>query len=92
VNNVRTKAVFDTGIILQAALSETGPSFASFRLMEEERIVVVLSPQVREEYADVLTRPAIRAKNPLLTAECAQQFLARMDAKAQTVTVIRPYL
>ena len=88
----RIKAVFDTGIVLQAALSEVGPSFASFHLMERERIVVVLSPQVREEYEDVLTRPAIRVKNPLLTEERAQQFLARMDARAQAVTVIRPYL
>lgn len=60
--------------------------------MEEGRVTVVLSPQVREEYEDVLTRPAIRAKNPLLTEERAHQLLARIDAKTQAVTVIRPYL
>ena len=34
--------------------------------MELGRITVYLSPQVREEYQDVLTRPSILAKNPQL--------------------------
>ncbi len=88
----RKKVAFDAGIVLQAALSEIGPAFSCVRLMEQERITVVLSPQGREEYEDVLTRPAIRVKNPFLTEERAQRILARFDAKAQLVTVIRRYL
>jgi len=90
--HVRKRIVFDTGVVLQAALSDAGPSFSALRLMGLELMVVVLSPQVREEYEDVLTRPAIRAKNPQLTEERAQAFLIRIDERTETVTVIRPCL
>ena len=62
----RKKAVFDTGVVLQAALSDVGSAFACLRLMEAGKIIVPLSPQVREEYEEVLTRPAILAKTQFL--------------------------
>ncbi len=86
------KVVFDTGIVLQAALSDAGPAFSSLRLMEQRRISVYLSPQVREEYADVLSRLAIRAKNPFLDEDRVQLLLAQIDANAQAVTVMRTYV
>ena len=89
---MRKRIVFDTGVVLQAALSDVVPSFSALRLMGLELMVVVLSPQVREEYEDVLARPAIRAKNPQLTEERAQAFLIRIDERTETVTVIRPCL
>lgn len=88
----RKKAVYDTGVVLQAALSDRGPSFHALRLLEEGRVIVVLSPQVRHEYEDVLTRPAIRRKHPFLTPERVQLLLDRIEARAEPVTVIRPYL
>jgi putative PIN family toxin of toxin-antitoxin system len=88
----RVKVVFNTGIILQAALSDGGPAFTCLRLMDLEQFAVVLSPQVREEYAEVLTRPSIRAKNPFLTDERARMVLSRIDTKAQSVTVIQQYV
>lgn len=86
------KAVYDTGVVLQAALSENGPSFMALRMLEENKVIVVLSPQVLQEYEDVLTRPAIQQKNPFLTPERVQRLLDRIESKAQSVTVIRPYL
>jgi len=88
----RKKAVFDTNVVLQATLSGRGPSFAALRLLEEGTIVGVLSPQARQEYEDVLNRPAVRQKNPHLTPERIQLFLDRMESRAEMVTVIRPYL
>ena len=85
-------AVFDTGIVLQAALSDRGPASVALQLMEESRIVVFISTQVREEYDAVLNRAAIRIKNPLLTNERVQEFLARIDAKTRVVTVIKSYI
>ena len=87
-----TTAVFDTGIVLQAALSDRGPASVALQLMEESRIVVFISPQVREEYDAVLNRVAIRIKNPLLTYERVQEILARIDAKTRVVTVIKSYI
>lgn len=88
----RKKAVYDTGVVLQAALSNRGPSFSALQLLEEGRVTVVLSPQVLYEYEDVLTRPDIRRKNPFLTPERVHFLLDRMEARAEPVTVIRPYL
>jgi putative PIN family toxin of toxin-antitoxin system len=64
----------------------------ALRLLDEGEIVVELSPQVREEYEMVLTRPAVRRKNPHLTEERAHDLLAHLYTVAQSVTVIRPYL
>jgi len=86
----RKKAVYDTGVVLQAALSNRGPSFSALQLLDEGRVIVILSPQGRHEYEDVLTRPAIRRKNPFLTPERVQLLLDRMEARAEPVTVIRP--
>src|SRR5712692_3611235 len=65
----RSKVVFDTGPVLQAALSDMGPAFQALLLLDEEKIVVFTSPLVRSEYEDVLTRQSIREKNPVLTEE-----------------------
>lgn len=86
------RAVYDTGVVLQAALSDRGPAFVALRLLEEGKVILVLSPQVRHEYEAVLARPSIAQKNPLLTSERVQLLLARIDSLAETVTVIRPYL
>ena len=77
---------------MQAALSDRGPASVALQLMEESRIVVFISPQVREEYDAVLNRVAIRIKNPLLTYERVQEILARIDAKTRVVTVIKSYI
>jgi predicted nucleic acid-binding protein len=39
----RKKAVYDTGVVLRAALSDRGPSFTALRLLEEGRVIVVFS-------------------------------------------------
>ncbi len=88
----RKKAVFDTGVVLQSAISNAGPAASCLRLLAAGKIIVPLSPQVREEYADVLTRPVVIAKNPLLTPERANLILRIIDLKTTPVTVIRPYL
>jgi predicted nucleic acid-binding protein len=59
--------VFDTGSVLQAALNPAGPSADALDFMDQDKITVYTSPRLRSEYEDVLYRPAIRAKNSLIT-------------------------
>ncbi len=80
------KAVFDTGIVLQAGIYPKGPGVSALRLMDEGRIAVFVSPILRDEYVDVLFRPKIRRKNPFLTDAVAYKLLQRMDDRAQRVT------
>jgi putative PIN family toxin of toxin-antitoxin system len=71
--------VFDTGVILQAALSGRGPARQVLNLALQHRITAYMSNQLRSEYEDVLLRPEIRVKNPALTAEVVGLFLRRLD-------------
>lgn len=64
----RLRVVQDTGIILQAVLHPAGPSGQALRLLERQEIEGFISGPVRQEYAEVLHRPAVRTKNPHLTA------------------------
>ena len=86
------KVVFDTSIVLQATLSDLGPAFQAIQLLDAGIIAVFISPPVRTEYEDVLTRPSIRQKNPILTEERARAMLKRLDEKAQEVTVLHRYV
>lgn len=86
------KVVFDTGIVLQATLSDLGPAFRAIQLLDVGLIAVFTSPPVRSEYEEVLTRSSIREKNPILTEERARAMLERLDAKAHEVTVLHRYV
>lgn len=89
---VLKKAVYDTGVELQSALSDRRPSFTALRLLEQGKVLVVLGPQVLSEYENVLNRPAVRQKNPLLTPEHVRSLLDRIETRAEPVTVIRACL
>jgi putative PIN family toxin of toxin-antitoxin system len=88
----RAKVVLDTGVILQAALSDLGPAYRALRLVEAGEITAYVSASLRAEYEDVLTRPAIREKNPLLTEERARAMLARLDECTNLVVAPRHYV
>ena len=88
----RKKVVPDTGFILQATLNPSGPANAALRVLETEAYEMYLSPQVREEIEEVLSRPSIRAKYPKLGDGRAEAMLQRLDATSRIVTVIRTYV
>lgn len=84
--------VFDTGAVLQAALSSRGPARRSIRLMEEGKTQVFVSPRLLSEYEDVLTRPSVRRKNPSLTEARAREMLALFHENAHIVFPVRKHL
>lgn len=81
-DNSPLSAVFDTGVILQAVLNIRGPAAQALALLDEGKIRLFMSSRIRSEIEAVLYRPAIRAKNPLLTDEIILAVLNRLDTKA----------
>lgn len=58
------RAVFDCMLYLQAATNGAGPAFVCFRLVDEDKVTLCISPEILAEVRDVLSRPSIRKKFP----------------------------
>lgn len=69
-------AVFDTVIYLQAALSDNGAAYACWQLVEKGEARVFINEAILAEIEDVLYRPKLRKKYPVLTAEKISRTLA----------------
>jgi putative PIN family toxin of toxin-antitoxin system len=85
-------AVFDTGIMLQAAINPAGPAASALDQFDQEKVTVYLSPRLRSEWEDVLMRPSLRAKNPQITDAQVEAALQRFDARAIMVPNPPTYL
>ena len=85
----RPRAVFDCNILLQAALSETGPSAAALRLLDSNQISLYVSRATLQELRSVLAYPTIRMKNPNLTDLHASAFVQRVTFKATLIRRVR---
>ena len=79
-------AVFDSVVLLQAAVSQTGPAFACLRLAQTGHLRIVLSVDVLAEITDVLSRPVLQRKFTTLTPEVADAFLRDLTNWADTVS------
>ncbi len=62
-------SVFDTNIYLQATLSDKGAAFACWQLVENGEVRVFVTEVILAEIKDVLNRPKLRRKYPILTDE-----------------------
>lgn len=71
-----TLAVFDCMLFFRAA-ARPQRTYATFRLIEESRITLCMSPAVLAEIRDVLNRPEHHATFPALTPKLVDAFLAR---------------
>lgn len=79
--STRPGIVVDCMVILQSALSGTGPAAEVMRICGSDRVQLWMSDATWDEAADVLFRPRIRANNRRLTDESAkhlQQAISRM--------------
>ena len=71
----RIRVVFDCMIFLQGAARRDSPSGLCLLLAEKGLIDLYLSRAILDEIADVLSRPAVRSKFPILTDEIVERFL-----------------
>jgi putative PIN family toxin of toxin-antitoxin system len=65
-------------VFLQAAVSRRGPAFILLTLAEFGRLELLLSAAILTELREVLLRPAVQKKFPLLTTELVEAFLAHL--------------
>ena len=65
-------------VFLQAVVSRRGPAFALLAFAEEGRLELLVSTETLAELREVLVRPAVQRKFPLLTMELVKAFLARL--------------
>jgi putative PIN family toxin of toxin-antitoxin system len=79
---MKPRVVFDCMVFLQGAGRPAGPARACFRLAEEDRVTLLVSPEILAEVRDVLTRPKTQRKFPLLSAEWAETFVRNIESKA----------
>jgi putative PIN family toxin of toxin-antitoxin system len=81
-------AVFDCMVYLQAATRPEGPARACLGMVQEGRVVLSISPAIRAEVEDVLSRPKVRQKFPSLTPEAVAVFLGDIDALATSAAEV----
>jgi uncharacterized protein len=79
------RVVFDTMVFLQAVGSGKGPAFAALRRFEAGDFRLFVSREVLDEVREVLSRPEIRRKMPLLTRERVAALIGRLESKATLV-------
>src|SRR5947209_12078142 len=84
--------VFDTGIVLQAAINPRGPAAAAIDLFDQGTVLLYISPRLRSEWEDVLMRPSLRAKNPQVTDTQVEAALQLFDTRATLVPNPPQYL
>jgi putative PIN family toxin of toxin-antitoxin system len=73
-------AVFDCMVFLQGAARRESPAGVCLSLAEAGAIGLFISEQILTEVRDVLTRPVLRRKFPVLTEEYVDEFLAAVRA------------
>jgi putative PIN family toxin of toxin-antitoxin system len=79
-------AVFDCMVFLQGVGRPAGPARACFRLVDEDRVTLCVSPEVLAEVRDVLTRPKTLLRFPQLSPESVEAFVQNAENKAVLFT------
>ncbi len=69
------RAVFDCVVFLQGAARPTGPAGQCFQLVEKGAVRLCLTSAVIAEIREVLTRPSVQRRFPILTTEYVTKFL-----------------
>src|SRR5437763_325787 len=79
MNPSRPDVVFDCNVFLQAISRLNGPAAQALRLVEQNAVTLYLSKAIIREFRRTLTYPEIRRKNPQVTDEVIDTFLARLS-------------
>lgn len=79
---MQVRAVLDCTLFLQAVVSGSGPAFRCFTLAEQGTFTLLISPAILDEVQDVLMRPELQARLPLLTPERVEKFVRKFRSIA----------
>jgi putative PIN family toxin of toxin-antitoxin system len=81
----RLKVVFDCNVFLQGVIKEKGPAVDCLELFERDEIELFISDEVLNEVRDVLSRPMLQKKFPLLTDERADRLVETLLRQATLI-------
>jgi putative PIN family toxin of toxin-antitoxin system len=84
----RPRVVFDCMVFLRSLIKESGPSVECLELFEHGAIELFISDALFVELTDVLTRPTLRRKYPLLTMERADRLINSLRERATLIDPI----
>jgi len=76
--SAKPRCVFDCMVFLQAAVSRRGPAFALLALVEAGGLELLVSAAILTELREVLLRPVVQKKFPLLTLAFVDAFLGQI--------------
>lgn len=83
------RAVVDTNIWVSALILRRGLPFAVLRAIHDGAFRLVVSPWLRDEYADVLSRPKFRLKYGVAPQDVTA-FLTVVALQAEIITLVAP--
>lgn len=82
-------AVFDTNICLQSFLSRNGPAFECVERVCGNDVRLFLTLEILDEFLNVITRPQILKKYPILTNTQTAKILRALVANAVFVPYVK---
>jgi len=84
--------VVDTNVLVAAARSQRGASFALLQTLPSAKWRMNLSPALMLEYEAKLKTEALRQGRPLAVVDRFLDFLAAISDRRQTYFLLRPFL
>ncbi len=72
-------------IFLQSLIREANPAVACLELFEKGDVKLFVSDEILAEISDVLTRPKLQARYPLLTRERSDKLIENLRKKASVI-------
>jgi len=75
-------------VFLRSLIKESGPSVDCLGLFEDGAIELFISDVLLDELSDVLTRPKLQRKYPLLTTERADRLINSLRERATLIELI----
>lgn len=82
MNPSRPDVVFDCNVFFQAIARENGPAAKALRMVESKLVTLHVSRAVLRELRRVLGYPELRDRNPHVTNDLVEAFLARVAFRA----------
>ena len=90
MNERPPKVVYDCMVFLQGLIKERGPAVECLALVENDSVELFISKVVLREISEVLTRPELQSRYPLLTSERVARLIEVMQRKAILIDPVPP--
>jgi predicted nucleic acid-binding protein len=75
----RPRVVYDCNVFLQAIIAPAGPSAACVRLVDDRRVILLLSPAIIAEVRGVLNRPVVQQRARNFPAAAVEPFISKLS-------------